>query len=60
MPDNRPWYKKRRNWGIALGTIAAGISVLPGITSKVIGAGLGFIASNVFSYGLGKAVERNK
>ena len=58
--DKRPIYKIKRFVGLALGATAAGIAVMPGTIPKIAGAVLGFIASNVFSYGAGAASERYK
>ena len=62
MPDKekRPWWQVRRVQGAALGAFAAGLAVVPNIYCKIGAAALGWLATNVFSYGVGAAVERDK
>ena len=68
---NRPWYRKRRAWGILLGSTALVIATIPvaplfavaglvTITTQTVATGLGLIASGVFGYGQGAKVEREK
>jgi len=67
--EKRQWWKVRRVWGVILGGTSAALLSIPiapvlltvggvAITTQTIAIVTGFIATNVFSYGQGKANER--
>ena len=67
---SRPWYRIRRVWGGIIGTTAVAVASIPAapviisvgavaITTTTVSILLGGIATYVFGYGQGAAVERN-
>lgn len=67
----RPWWKKRRLWGIATATLGGALILVPGapiavaigtlpITWPMIGVVVTNIGSAVFGYGKGAKDERVK